>query len=361
MFSARASKPLIIYGAGVQGCRDRAVAFAEECNVPVCLTWGAADLLPWDHPLRVGTFGTHGNKYANLAIHHADFILCVGSRLDTKATAFPVSAFAPNADIVMVDIDQAEIDKFRILGREVSAVVAGASEWLTRFPAKRVECASWLEQIAQWKKNYPAVPEGDEINPYSVVHALSDYVSKDDVVVSDTGCALAWMMQAYRFKGERFIHAFNQTPMGYGLPAAIGAAFATGKRVICVSGDGGLSVNITEMATAARHKLPLKVVLFNNKGHAMCRQTQRMWLGGEYPSTSYEGGLACPDFVSIASAYEWSAVRHVECRYPNLRWPAQLRSLMECDGPGLLELTIDGGWGVEGQVKFGDPLVKDQA
>jgi acetolactate synthase-1/2/3 large subunit len=195
---------------------------------------------------------------------------------------------------------------------------------------------------------------GDSINPYVFVDELSNHVAADDVIVSDTGCALGWMMQAYKFKGERFIHAFNNTPMGYGLPGAVGAHLATGRRVVLVTGDGGLGVNITELATIARHAYPIKIILFNNRGHAMCRQTQRQWLGGEYPSTSYAGGLACPNFTAIAEAYGFDAKVTV--------WPDAARrileTMMQSDRPSLLELAIDQSHGIVGQIKFGEPLAE---
>jgi acetolactate synthase-1/2/3 large subunit len=352
------SKPILILGAGVQPCRELARKVIDDLGVPVCLTWGAADVLPWDHPLRVGTFGTHGNKYANLAIQNADFVLSIGSRLDTKATGFPVSSFAPNAKLVMVDIDPTEIDKFKDLGREVEGAVMDAGDYLFAHTNPPKPSASWLSDIARWKAVYPAVVDEwrreDSINPYVFVDELSNHVKADDVIVSDTGCALGWMMQAYKFKGERFIHAFNNTPMGYGLPGAVGAHLATGRRVVLVTGDGGLGVNITELATIARHAYPIKIVLFNNRGHAMCRQTQRQWMGGEYPSTSYAGGLACPNFTAIAEAYGFDAKVTV--------WPDAARrileTMMQSDKPSLLELAIDQSHGIVGQIKFGEPLAE---
>lgn len=354
------SRPIIIYGAGINlaGAQTEAIRFAEASGIPVCLTWGAADLMTFDHPLRVGTFGTHGNRFANFAIQNADFILSVGSRLDTKATGAPVSSFAPKAKLVMVDIDQSEIDKFKSLGREVADSFCMDAK--SFFPVQgrwgRGDFLLWRAKIAGWKKKYPAIrPEWrreESINPYVYIDHLSEYLKPDDVIVSDTGCSLGWMMQAFKFRGQRYIHAFNNTPMGYGLPAAIGAAFATGKRIILVTGDGGLAVNITELATVARHDLPIKVILFNNRGHGMCRQTQRQWLKGEYPSTSFEGGLACPNYRAVAEAYGLQSF--------STEWADAARNFTEGflanDQPGLLELDISEDQGIEGQVRFGKSL-----
>lgn len=319
------SKSLLIYGAGIQSCRKEARAFAERFNVPVCLTWGAADLLPFNHPLRVGTFGTHGNKAANLAIHHATEIICIGSRLDTKATGYPVSSFAPNAKLTMVDVDATEIYKMAQLGRPVDrAVIGDAKAFMNTFLGRFYAAETWHDEIAAWKEECPL----PSTQPYRIVKELSDVIAPDDVIVCDTGCSLAWMMQAYPFKGERFIHPFNQTPMGCALGSAVGAAFATGKKVWVITGDGGLSLGIAEMATIAKHKLPITIVLLNNYGHAMCRQSERQWLDSEYCGTA-EQDLATPDFVEIARAY----------------------------GVDLIEYKINPTLGVEGQIKFGEPLV----
>lgn len=337
-----AQRPILIFGWGIHlaNAENEAIAFAERTGIPVCLTWGAADLMHHDHPLRIGTFGTHGNKYANLAIQNADLVISVGSRLDTKATGFPVSGFAPKAKVVVVDIDQCEIDKFRELGRDVEWICTDAKRFLTN--ARPRHRPDWLAKINQWKAQYPT----SNARPYLEVARLSKYLRPDDVIVSDTGCSLAWMMQAFKFSGQRFIHAFNQTPMGYGLPASIGAAFATGRRVICITGNGGLSVNVTEMATVKHHELPIKIILFENYSHSMCMQTQRQWLKGEYPATSEAGGLACPDFEAVAHAYGISVCLDEQALFDE-RWKSE---------PGFLQLEIDPEQGLSPQARFGCAL-----
>ena len=329
------SRPILIFGNGIKlaGAQKIAREFAAESGIPVCPTWGAIDVFPGC----VGAFGTHGVPAANYAVQNADYILCVGARLDTKSTGYPVSSFAPHARLVMVDVDQSEIAKMKKLGRPVEGIQSDAKEFLIgpRF--------IWRPSIQPWKDLLESKREEPQGKPYDLVRELGKHVGRRDVIVSDTGNTLGWMMQGYPFKGERFIHAFNQTPMGYGLPAAVGAAFATGRRVVLVTGDGGLAVNITELATVAHHSLPIKVVLFNNRGHGMCRVTQRQWLGGVYPATSHDGGIACPDYSAIAKAY-------------GLRVHYDMRSLFSDEGPGFLELQIPENEGLAYQIKFGEPL-----
>lgn len=341
----KADKPVIICGAGMRKWASEISEIADYLQIPVCTTWGARDLFPDC----VGAFGTHGVTAANLAIHEADYILVLGARLDTKATGYPVSSFAPNARLVMVDVDETEMAKMGDLGRPLyRSILADLGDFLRHFSpwfkAYRMEnggdedsgyLTPWQRRVASWKATYPAVREEwkrDPLNPYTIIDGLSDEIGKDDIIVCDTGCSLAWMMQAYRFKGETFLHPFNQTPMGCALGYAVGAAFATGKKVWVVTGDGALSLGISEMATIAHHKLPITVILFNNRGHAMCQQTQRQWFGGEYEGTGPKD-IATPNFRAIAAAY----------------------------GVNLREYEIDSSYGVEGQVKFGEPLVKEAA
>jgi len=285
--------------------RDQALALARSLGVPVATTWGAIDLINHDDPLAVGGFGTHGTRAANFAIQNADLLLGIGCRFDTKATGTP-SQFARAAEIVMVDIDLAEITKFERLGRKIDiGICADAGEFVhelasTMLPYEdNYSQEEWVTHIAQWKQRYK--PQGEV---YDLMRRIGEQTTSEDIIVSDTGNTLGWIMQGFPFKGERFIHAFNFTPMGYGLGGAIGAAFAAnGGRVICIIGDGGAMESLTELATIKRHNLNIKVILSNNMGHAMCRHTQRQWLGGNYYATSIEGGLGFPDFQEVSKAF----------------------------------------------------------
>ncbi len=345
-------RPVIAMGWGVHlsGGRNVARDMIKRLGVPCVTTWGAADIMA-GHPLFVGTWGTHGVRAANFAIQNADLVIAIGTRLDTKATGSPASSFAPKAKLVMVDVDAAELAKMATIGRPCVTVQADAVEYMTDLDV-RGDFADWRAKVELWKLNYPAIlPEYGHNNPYRIMEALSRYLTDDDVVVSDTGCPLAWAMQTLPFKG-RFIHAFNQTPMGYGLPAAIGAAGAHPGRVVLLTGDGGLSENITEFATIRKHNLNIKTILFNNRGHAMCRQTQKQWLGGIYHGTS-EKDLATPNFAAVAQAY-------------GIETSFGFGGLLSGVGPGFLEIKVDPEQGVNPQVRFGksiedaDPAIPEE-
>jgi acetolactate synthase-1/2/3 large subunit len=360
MSSAPKSRPILIYGAGIHlsGCEKEAIEYAERINVPVVPTWGGLDLIPSSHPLHVGSFGTHGTRAGNFAVQNATHITAIGTRLDSKATGTPVESFAREAEVIMVDIDQREINKFkgRVIGRCMDAKEYLSSPFVP-FPLT----ADWRQRIDEWKTKYPVVQpkfrNEPGVNPYVFLEALSEQVPEDAIVCTDTGCAVAWVSQVWKWKkGQRFIHAFNQTPMGYGLPAAIGAYYAGAKNIILITGDGSLMMNIGELATVSRKKLPIHIYMFNNQGHAMCRQTQREWLGSTYPSTSIEGGLSFPNFTGWAW-YSGNAgipawiIRKME-DLDNEKW---IRYKQTFEGPLFCEIEIDPNCDVVPKVKYGYP------
>lgn len=379
-----AERPVLIFGAGVRlaGAGALAREVARVTRVPVAVTWGARDLFPPEQSpvkiadagggsvllaqpgyLCVGGFGTHGTRAANFAVQNADWILSVGSRLDSKATGTPREYFARGADIFMADIDAAEVRKFGgKLGRTFTGVQADAQLFLqgvlreiSRDRPGWPDFAEWRARCADWLAAYPTCPARYEVeyrvNPYVLMRCLSERCAPGAVIVSDTGLSLAWLMQAFEFKeGQQFIHALNQTPMGYGLPAAIGAARARpGSPVVLVTGDGGLMLNIQELPLLAKHRLPIKIVLLNNAGHGMCRQTQDQWLGGKYYSTS-SADLALPDFCKVARAFG--------VRASVLEWARdvghELDRLLSGEAPQLLDAQIDDHRLVP-QVPYGKP------
>lgn len=357
-----ARRPVVIAGWGIRlaGVERAFVDWVEALRLPVAPTWAAADLLPADHPLLIGTFGTHGTRYANFAVQNADLIVSLGSRLDTKATGSPVTTFARGARKLVVEIDPNELRKFGAFGLEVDALVQGdlrdVMPALATLPTI-TKTADWLSTIATWKQRYPvctaAYRDEQAVNPYVMVDVLSDLLPAPCHVMIDTGCSIAWMMQGFRVRpGQRLFHDFNNTAMGWALPAAVGASFADPPTpVVCVSGDGSLMMNIQEMATVARHELPIKLVLVNNGGHSMIQQTQDQWLGSRYLASTVEGGLAFPDFGRVARGFGWETRRITR----NAELAAGLAAALDTPGPVLVDVEIPAAHRVVPQVKFGRP------
>lgn len=342
-----ARRPVFVWGAGVRAHALAARALAHHTGIPVACTWGAIDLLPSSDPLMLGGFGTHGNRAPNFAVQNADLIVSLGSRLDTKATAHPPT-FARGAKVVMVDIDDAEIRKFEKLGRRIDiGLHADCGDVIEALMGEDIveDRAAWQMQCMKWKASYRPKddPAWSGTKPYALMRKLAEYTTPEDVIVSDTGTALGYIMQGFPFNGERFLHAFNATPMGYGIPAAVGAAAASGKRVVLVTGDGSALMAIQELATIARHNLDIKIILLNNNGHRMCVRTEEQWFKGVNCATTPESGLGFPAWRAAAHAF------HIDS------W-SDLASIFEQPGPQFMEVKIDEAANLAQQGRFGAPL-----
>jgi len=297
-----AKRPVFVWGAGMRPYAEQARRLAERLDIPVACTWAAVDLLPHDHYLMTGGFGTHGVRAANMAVQNADLVISLGSRLDTKATGTP-QHFVREGRVVMVDIDQAEIYKMKHVGRQVDLAIE-ADCGLVIEALRDLECdgtrqtprLSWCEQVIHWRNKYDS--------EYQVIDHIYQEVEGDDIIVTDTGTGVGMVCQAFPFNGkQRLIHAWNMTPMGYAIPAAIGAALASSKHVTCIMGDGGAMMSLSELATVKRWDLPITFHLLDNQGHAMCRQTERQWFAGRYCSTDVESGLGFPDWHDVLEAF----------------------------------------------------------
>jgi acetolactate synthase-1/2/3 large subunit len=363
---AAARRPVFIVGWGIRLAKAEAEAMAaiEALGFPVVPTWGALDMIPADHPLLVGSFGLHGTRYGNFAVQNADLILAVGTRLDTHETGSPLSSFAREAKRIIIDIDPTELAKFEKFGLKVDLPVhADAKEFLSELGrrlkgAPKTDLSDWKVRIAKWKADYPictpAYRQEKDVNPYVFIKSLSRAAAEGAVFFLDTGCAVAWTMQAFDFKkGQRMFHAFNNTPMGYGLPASIGACIALGKKeVVYIAGDGSLQMNIQELATVMRHRLPIKIFLFNNHGYSMIQQTQDQWLGSRYEASTVEGGLAFPDFVAVAKAYGFPTLTIRDSSEVD----EKVRQAFAADGPVFCDVDIKSSHRVIPQVVFGRPI-----
>lgn len=358
-----AKRPVVIPGWGIvlAKAQEEAIEFIEKLGFPVLPTWATMHLLPSGHSLIAGSFGLHGTRYGNFTVQNADLVLSLGSRLDTHLTGSPLTNFAREAKKIVVDIDHSELNKFKASGMDVDVLIHSDVKDFLQFinskidGIKKQDISEWKRRIADWKVKYHICPpeyyKQEAVNPYVFVKALSMESSEGDVIIVDTGCALAWTMQAFEFKpNQRLFHDFNNTSMGYALPASIGACFALdGQPITCVTGDGSLQMNIQELATAMRHQLPIKIFLINNHGYSMIQQTQDQWLGSRYRASTVEGGLAFPDFVKVADAYGYKTVTIESNRELHVR----IREVLDSDGPAFCNVEIRPEHRVIPQTKFG--------
>jgi len=357
---ARAERPLVLVGGGVRSSGATAAVreFAELLSLPVACTLMGVDVLPYDHPLHVGLIGTYGNRWANLALRDADCVLVLGARLDVRQTGADTAAFSAGKTLLRVDVDASQLAWRVRADINVQADVGAFA--LTALERARVrewpDWSAWRETTTTYRLEWPDVGELEGvagINPAQVMHALSARGEGASAFVADVGQNQMWAAQSLRLRdGQRFLTSGGMGAMGFALPAAIGAALAApGKPVVVISGDGGAQVNIQELETIARLKLPVKIVVLNNDCLGMVRQFQDELFESRYQSTVW--GYGAPDFVAVSNAYGMVA-RRVRTE---LELDEALDWLMsEQSAPALLEVKIDTGTCVRPKVSFGNPV-----
>jgi acetolactate synthase-1/2/3 large subunit len=364
----KAERPVLILGQGLSTPRVGAQfeGLIERLGVPVLLTWAGSDLLPYDHPLRVGPFGVYGPRVGNFTVQNADVVVALGTRLSQNVTGGILSSFAREATIVMVDASQGEMDKFDGRGIDVGLKINGQlSDFVDLLTASLSDYvspgyATWIRRIGEWRhtlpNDLPPLPAGDAryVDAHHFVEILSRHIPQGETIFADTGGNLTWICNGLKLKrGQRLFSAWNNTPMGYALPAAIGAAVSGGgKPVTCVIGDGGLALCLGELATVSNHKLPIRIILFNNHCHGIQRQTLETWLDARYVGVDDASGLAFPDFPRVAEAMRL----HTVTINTSADIDRQLAEIFAAKAPVFCNVEINPGQKLYPVTKFGFPL-----
>ena len=309
-----AERPLLYVGGGTinADAPDRLTELARRTNIPVTTTLHGLGAFPETDDLSLGWLGMHGFYHTNMAVQNADLIIACGARFDDRVTG-KVDAWAPKAKIIHIDIDPACISKNVYAD---CAIIGDANEVLQQLLPKvsPKDTTDWMAQIDEWREECPLGYESsdDAIAPQRVVECLYEKTQGDAVMVSDVGQHQMWVCQYFKFGRTRsHISSGGLGTMGFGLPAAMGAAFGTRDEpdlpVICVSGDGGFVMNGQELSVAARHGLPLKIAIINNNYLGMVRQWQSLFHEERFSHTNLEP--TNPDFVKLAEAHHCVGLR----------------------------------------------------
>ncbi len=366
---AQAKRPVILFGAGVKlaKAQQEAKLFVEKLGFPFVLSWGAMDLFPHDHALFAGSFGVSASRHGNFTVQNSDLLIAIGSRLDTRQTGGKPDTFAREAKTVIVDIDKAELNKRRgftpliAINCDALLFLKLINEKLQN--AKKQNISDWLKRIQEWKQRYPiCLPEyleqGEKVNPYVFMQALSEESADDDIIITDAGSNLTWTMQGYAVKGRQMLFsAFGNSPMGYSFPAAIGASVALNKKpIICIIGDGGIMMNLQELQTVATYKLPIKIFVLNNSGYGIIKQFQDVWLEGKYEASCPKCGVCFPDFAKVANAFAIKSEK-IE-NHAMLR--EKVKAVLQCSEAVLCDVVVNPSEKITPKLEFGKPI-EDQA
>lgn len=352
-----AARPMILVGGGIRAAMaaESFRAFVCRCQVPVVHSLMGVDVLAYSHPLRVGMIGSYGNRWANVALSESDCLLVLGSRLDVRQTGADTRAFRGSRKLFHVDCENGELNN-RIT--DCRALVADLKEFFAE--ATKVESdvrapTGWLTTISGWRNQWPDTEELKEIkgiNPNRVLHALAGRSQRAAAYVVDVGQHQMWAAQSLELtEAQRFLTSGGMGAMGFGLPASIGACFASSPDpVVLIAGDGGFQCNIQELQTVARNQLPLKIVIINNNCHGMVRQFQESYFKKRYNSTMW--GYSAPNFTEVARAYSIPS-RRVE---KDAEIGEGIEALWEDPTrPFLLEVMIDASTNAYPKMAFGRP------
>ncbi len=353
-FISEARRPVIIAGRGVliSGASPELRELAEKAQIPVVTTLLGIGSFPESHVLSLGMLGMHGLAHVNMAIDGADLIIAIGMRFDDRATA-NVSGFAPNAHVIHIDIDPAEIGK----NVKVDVPIVGDVKNVLMALNKAVDAqdhVEWVSQIQDWEGEHPstAIRETESLLPQFVVRQIWEVTQGNAIVVTGVGQNQMWAAHYFKFdRPNTMLSAGGLGPMGYELPAAMGAKVGCPEETVwCIAGDGGFQMTIQELGTIAQENLAVKIAILNNGFLGMVRQWQELFHGRRYVATPLSG----PDFVKVADAYGIAAERVTD----RLMVTGAIERAMAHPGPFLIDFQVEPEENVYPMVRPGAALAE---
>lgn len=343
----KSERPVILAGSGIRhaGAIEDFAKLEAALGIPVLTTWNGLDLVPEDDPLYFGRPGGLGHRYANFIQQNSDLFMAIGAGMNLLQTGYNFDGFAREAFKVIVDIDPNELMKINV--RPDIPVCGDAGEFIRTLlkyqdRIEKKDRSSWLDYSRRLKAKYPMVTEDcwqekDFVNTYCLVDTISDLMQPDDVYVSgSSGSSIDISMQAFKVKkGQRVFCTKRLASMGYGLPSTVGACLAAnGARTCCVTGDGGVVMNIQELETIHRLNLPIKLFIIRNKGYGAIKATQTNIFNKHFVACDPESGLTIPDIGAIARAYGFKTVAINN----NSELKDKVTEVLESEGPVVCEV-----------------------
>ena len=297
-------RPVLYLGGGVIAANASGLAqeLAHRMDAPVACSLMGLVAFPANNPLYLGMLGMHGARHTNFVLDEADLLIAIGARFGDRATG-KVAEFCKHASIAHIDIDASEIDKIKKTNLSVTADAGQALRQLLPMLEAAQPRPDWAQRVSEIKTQHPVHQPAsrDPLHPLNLLKALSEMLPPETIITTDVGQHQMWTAMHYPFQNPRTLQTSGGLgTMGFGLPAAIGAALASpDRRVVCISGDGSILMNIQELATAELN-LDVTVIVFNNEHLGLVRQQQELFYGGRYHASSFH---ACPNFAAIAEGF----------------------------------------------------------
>ena len=358
LFISKSRKPVLILGGGLRSneTRKELNKLIKKINIPIVATWSGTDLIDHKDVKYIGNIGVYGNRLANIAVQNSDLILSLGSRLDTRVTGGKPNLFAPNAKKIVVDIDKYELNKERGLKIDLKFNY-NLKYFLKELNRHKLFLNNeiWLKKIKNLNSSFK-FPESQnkknkKVNPYTLVNYLSKLIDKKSIIIGDTGSHLTWLMQSFKIKyGQMLFSAFGNSPMGYALPASIGAQIVNKKKkIISFNGDVSIQLNLQELQTLKKFNLPIKIFIINNNGYGIIQQFQDLYLNKRHEASNRI--VSNPDFKSISKAFK---INYTSIKSNNdLK---KLKKILSSKKAEIVEVSIEDKEKIIPKLEFGKPI-----
>ena len=356
----KSKKPVLILGGGIKYGKAEVdlLNFLKGFQIPIVTTWSGVDLIDHNNSKYIGNIGVYGSRAANFTVQNSDLIFSLGSRLDTRITGGVPKSFARHAKKIVVDIDRYELGKKRGLkiDLKINLHIKDFFREYKKIKKKIINKDNWLKKCKNWKKRYPLIlkefyKEKKYVNPYVLMDKISKILSNKDIIIADDGGHLTWTIQSFKVKyGQKLFSAFGNSPMGYSLPASIGASIVKNKkRIICIDGDGSIQINLQELHTIDKLKLPIKIFILNNNGFGIIKQFQELYLNKRYEASGK--GVSNPDFKKIAHAFNinYNLIKN----HNNLD---KLKKIISSKKAEIIEVNLRNDQKIVPKLQFGNPI-----
>lgn len=357
------NRPIFLIGGGVvnSGCEDRLLDIIKTTKIPYIISLKGKSALCEDTPMFMGMLGSYGNRMANIVIHQSDLVIVLGSRLDTRQTGAKYESFLKDGQIIHVDIDKEELDYHRIINNRLKVninVKSFVDKIYDSIISYRI-FEDWNNYICKIKQLYTQEAEVKRFvqnkSPYKLIQFLNDFTSERDIITTDVGQNQMWAAQSILIKNKMsFLTSGGLAPMGYSLPVAIGAAFAScySRKVWAIVGDGGFHISTQSLQLISQYNLPISVIVINNESLGMITQFQSLYFNSNFAATDNGGGYLVPDIMFLSKAYNLPYFKLTEESLDNVEMMKQVMCQNNC----VIEFFTTGKTIVSPKLEFDKPI-----